>query len=138
MSIVLGVLTFLLVLVALFLILVILMQKDKSGGGMGTALGGGMTEATFGADTSNVLSKATINSSIIFFVLGTLLFLGRIYERNHRVAAGALPTISVPASSTPMPLPAAPSTAHPVTPVAPSAATSAPSAAPTPAPVKKP
>jgi preprotein translocase subunit SecG len=131
MSIVLGVLTFILVLVALFLILVILMQKDKSGGGMGTALGGGMAESTFGADTTNVLSKATINSSIIFFILGTLLFLGRIYERNHRVATGALPTIAAPATSNPMPLPAAPTAA----PLAPS---KAPSAAPTAVPAKKP
>lgn len=135
MSIVLGVLTFVLMLVALFLILVILMQKDKSGGGMGTALGGGMAESTFGADTTNVLSKATINSSIIFFVLGTLLFLGRIYERNHRTAAGALPTIAAPASSTALPLPANPSAG----PLAPAAAPSAASAAPVaPAPAKKP
>ena len=133
MSIVLSILTFILVLVALFLILVILMQKDKSGGGMGTALGGGMTEATFGADTSNVLTKATINSSIIFFVVGTLLFLGRIYQRSHHAAGGALPTISVPASSTPMPLPAAPTATHPATP-----APAAPSAAPTSAPAKQP
>ena len=100
MSIVLGIFTFVLVLVACFLILVILMQKDKSGGGAGAVMGGAMAEAAFGADTSNVLSKATINASIIFFVLSCALFLGRIYERKHMaVSGGALPTIVVPAAS---------------------------------------
>ena len=40
---------------------------------MGAAMGGGMAEATFGADTGNVLSKATINASIVFFVLRSLV-----------------------------------------------------------------
>ena len=42
MSIVLGILTFVLILVSLFLILVVLAQKAKSDGGMGSAMGGGM------------------------------------------------------------------------------------------------
>ena len=98
MSIVLGILTFILILVSLFLILVVLAQKSKDGG-MGAALGGGAAEAAFGADTSNVLSKSTIYAAIIFFVLAFALYLGRIYERKHAdVAAGsALPAIAAPA-----------------------------------------
>ncbi|MSU72020.1 MAG: preprotein translocase subunit SecG [Opitutus sp.] len=98
MSIVLGILTFILILVSLFLILVVLAQKSKDGG-MGAALGGGAAEAAFGADTSNVLSKSTIYAAIIFFVLAFALYLGRIYERKHPdVAAGsALPAIAAPA-----------------------------------------
>jgi len=107
MNILLGVFTFVLVLISAFMILVILMQKDKSGGGAGAVMGGGMAEATFGADTSNVLSKATINAAIVFFVLSCALFLGRIYERKHAAAAGgALPSITVPATTpvaTPVP-----------------------------------
>jgi len=100
MSIFLGILTFILILVSLFLMVVILAQKAKSDGGMGAALGGGMAEATFGADTGNVLSKATINAAIAFFVLSTALYLGRIYQRNHQGSSGgALPTIVVPAQS---------------------------------------
>ncbi|MBS0631444.1 MAG: preprotein translocase subunit SecG [Verrucomicrobia bacterium] len=108
MSIILTILTVLLIGVALFLILVVLAQKAKDGG-MGAAMGGGMAEAAFGADTGNVLSKATINAAIAFFVLAFALYLGRIYQRTHAApAAGALPTIAVPV--TPAAAPTAPAT----------------------------
>lgn len=111
MSIILTILTILLIGVALFLILVVLAQKAKNDGGMGAAMGGGMAEAAFGADTSNVLSKATINAAIAFFVLAFALYLGRIYQRAHAApAGGALPTIAVPAAKA-----AAPATTVPVT-----------------------
>src|SRR3954466_11994694 len=99
MSLLLGIFTFILILVSLFLVMVVLMQKSKDGG-MGAALGGGAAEAAFGADTSNVLSKSTIYSAIIFFVLAFTLYLGRIYERKHAAAAAgsALPTIAAPAT----------------------------------------
>jgi len=111
MSILLGIATFVLILTSLFLILVVLAQKAKSDGGMGAAMGGGMAEATFGADTNNVLSKATINASIIFFVLSFALYLGRIYERKHAVEAGSLPAIVAPAMTYPSRPLAAPTTA---------------------------
>src|ERR1019366_7618708 len=98
MSILLGILTFVLILTSIFLILVVLMQKAKSDGGMGAAMGGGMAEATFGADTTNVLSKATINAAIVFFVLGCGLFLGRIYQHKHGTTTSGLPTIAAPAA----------------------------------------
>ena len=60
-------------------------EKAKSDGGVGAALGGGMTESAFGADTNNVLSKSTINTTIAFFVLSFVLYLGHIYQRNHAV-----------------------------------------------------
>ena len=84
MSILLGIFTFVLILTSVFLILLVLAQKAKSDGGMGAAMGGGMAEATFGADTGNVLSKATINAAIVFFVLSFALYLGRIYEGSMR------------------------------------------------------
>ncbi|MEI6052929.1 MAG: preprotein translocase subunit SecG [Opitutaceae bacterium] len=114
MSIVLGILTFALIVLSLFLVLIVLAQKAKSDGGVGAAMGGGMTEAAFGADTSNVLSKATIYAAVAFFVIAFSLYLGRIYERKHATAAAsnALPTIAVPAA--PAPAPTAPITA-PVT-----------------------
>lgn len=101
MSILLGIFTFVLILTSIFLILLVLAQKAKSDGGMGAAMGGGMAEATFGADTGNVLSKATINAAIIFFVLSFGLYLGRIYERKHPSSSGgmALPAIAVPLTS---------------------------------------
>ena len=125
MSILLGISTFVLILTSIILILLVLAQKAKSDGGMGAAMGGGMAEATFGADTGNVLSRATINASIIFFVLSFGLYLGRTYEGKHASSSGgSLPTISVPVSAAPSKPPAA--VALPV------------QAAPTPAPATKP
>ena len=112
MSILIGIFTFVLVLLSALLILVVLAQKSKDGG-MGAALGGGMTEATFGAETGNVLSRLTIKASIAFFVISLGLYLGHIYLRKHAAAsADALPT--VPVATTPAP--AAPATPAPVTP----------------------
>jgi preprotein translocase subunit SecG len=112
MNILLGILTFVLILISIFLILVVLAQKAKSDGGMGAAMGGGMAEATFGAETSNVLSKATINAAIAFFVLSCALFLGRIYQLRHTAESGAaLPSIGAPAG--PRTLPAFPPASTP-------------------------
>ena len=125
MSILLGIVTFILILTSVILIFLVLAQKAKSDGGMGAAMGGGMAEATFGADTGNVLSKATINASIVFFVLSFALYLWRIYEGKHRsVSGGELPTIAVPLSAMPS--------------KGPTAVTVPVNAAPTPAPAAKP
>jgi preprotein translocase subunit SecG len=119
MSILLTVLTAILIIISVFLVLVVLAQKAKSDGGVGSALGGGMTEATFGADTGNVLSKATINAAIAFFVLSFVLYLGHIYVRKHaNTSSGdALPTISAPAkpatAPATTPAPASPAPAKP-------------------------
>jgi preprotein translocase subunit SecG len=133
MSIVIWILTFFLVLSSAFLILIVLAQKAKSDGGMGSAMGGGMAEAAFGAETSNVLSKSTIYAAIAFFVLAFILYLTRLHQQNHGTVAGGLPTIPVstapvlpPAGSQPVP-----ALAVPVTPAtAPAATTTAPAAAP--------
>jgi preprotein translocase subunit SecG len=54
--------------VALFMMLVILMQRPKSEG-LGAAFGGGVTENIFGAQTTNVLTKITGWLAAIFFLL---------------------------------------------------------------------
>jgi preprotein translocase subunit SecG len=142
MSILINLFTVILIITSVVLILLVLMQKAKSDGGMGAAMGGGAAEATFGADTGNVLSKLTINASILFFVLSFGLYLGRIYEGKHAVSAGgALPTISVPvsatskASATPATAGGLPIQAKIIPAPAPAAATST---APVPAPAQKP
>ena len=94
LSIFLGVLTFLLVLVSLLLILVVLSQKAKSDGGVGAAMGGGMAEAAFGAETNTVLTKMTITLSILFFALSLALYLGRLRERRPGGGADALPNLT--------------------------------------------
>jgi preprotein translocase subunit SecG len=65
MSILIGIATFILILISIFMVLVVLAQKAKSDGGVGAAMGSGVTEATFGAETGNVLTKATINAAAL-------------------------------------------------------------------------
>jgi preprotein translocase subunit SecG len=100
MTLLIPIFTFILIIVSLFMVLLVLMQKAKSDGGLGAALGGGAAEATFGADTGNVLTKGTINAAIAFFVLSLGLYLSHIYVRNNAAAeaATALPTIEAPAA----------------------------------------
>ena len=113
MSILIGIFTFVLILISVFLVLVVLAQKAKTDGGMGATLGGGATEAAFGADTGNVLTKATINAAIAFFVLTFGLYLGHIYVSKHaKSTEGQLPTINAPATTTPAPEAAAPATSE--------------------------
>jgi len=67
------------VLVCLLLILLTLMQRPKNEG-LGAALGGGMTDNLFGAQTTNVLAKATRVLGGLFF--GITLLLSVLYTRQ--------------------------------------------------------
>lgn len=101
MNIVINVLTFILVLTSVFLVLVVLMQRAKTDGGMGAAMAGGATESAFGAETSNVLTGATIKGAIIFFVLSFGLFLANIYQaKHHETIDDKLPAVVAPAATT--------------------------------------
>jgi preprotein translocase subunit SecG len=60
-----------------FMGLVIMMQRSKQEG-LGAAFGGGFTESVWGAQTSQVLVKATVWATIIFFVLS--ICLARLYS----------------------------------------------------------
>ena len=51
--------------------LVIMMQRSKQEG-LGAAFGGGFTESVWGAQTSNVLVKATVILAATFFILHKL------------------------------------------------------------------
>lgn len=101
MSIVIWLLTLVLVLLSVFLVLIVLAQKSKSDGGVGAALGGGMTEATFGADTGNILATLTRNGAIAFFVICFGLYLAHISLHTAAKSDAALPTIEVPAVDAP-------------------------------------
>ena len=92
-----NIFTFVLVVVSIFLVLLVLMQKAKSDAGV-AAMGGGGMESAFGAEAGNVLSGATIKAAIAFFVLSFALYLGHIYESKHQAVVDAkLPTITAPA-----------------------------------------
>ncbi len=131
MSILIGIATFVLILVSIFMVLVVLAQKAKNDGGVGAAMGSGVTEATFGAETGNVLTTATIRAAVAFFVLSFLLYLGHIYQRSHGTASGgALPTIDTPALPAPAADAAAPASEVPAVTLPATAPESTESAAP--------
>jgi len=74
------------------------MQKGSAGGGLGAAMGGGMAEAALGAETTNVLTKVTRNTAIIFFVMVFGLGLTRIHLHSVAQLAddNALPDFAAP------------------------------------------
>jgi preprotein translocase subunit SecG len=67
--------------------LLILVQLPKKEAGMGTAFGGGATDALFGAGSGNVLTKLTKYSSGIFLGLALLLSV-LIVHQNHQSGLG--------------------------------------------------
>ena len=62
-------LTVILFLNCLFMILLVLVQLPKKEAGLGTAFGGGATDALFGAGAGNVLTKLTKWCAVLFLVL---------------------------------------------------------------------
>lgn len=140
MSILIGFLYVVEVLVCLLLVLVVMLQKPKEGG-LGGAIGGGMLEASLGADAGNVLIKTTAVLGAVF-LLNTLI-LARLTStvHSHSLMAGegepakaeqavpelpmapelpAAPAAPAPAPAAPAPAPAAPAPA-PAAPAAPAA-----------------
>jgi preprotein translocase subunit SecG len=69
------------VIVCLLMCLVVMMQRSKQEG-LGAAFGGGFTDAVWGAQTSQVLVKATIWFAALFFILS--IALARLY--SHRAS----------------------------------------------------
>ena len=166
MSILVGFLYVIEVLVCLLLGLVVMLQKPKEGG-LGGAIAGGMGEAVFGADASNVLIKATAWLGAIF--LANTLLLARLTstvssslmdgeadapqaaQQPMPPAGDITPPPAAPAAPTAPAAPAAPAPAAapkapaPAAPAAPAAAPKAPApaapkapAAPAPAPAAAP
>ena len=131
MSIFIGFLYVVEVVVCLLLGLVVMLQKPKEGG-LGGAIGGGMLEASLGADAGSVLVKTTAVLGVVF-LLNTLV-LARLTSTVHSHSlmareaepaaaeqAPALPMTApeLPAAPAPAPAPAAP--AAPAIPAAPAA-----------------
>ena len=76
-----------LVLLSLFIVLIILMQRPSANAGMGSSLGGGAAEQAFGAETGNILTKATVWATIGFFVVSFSLYLGTQKQINSKKEA---------------------------------------------------
>ena len=80
MSIFIGFLYVVEVIACLLLAMVVMIQKPKEGG-LGGAIGGGMLEASLGADAGNVLIKTTAILGAVF-LLNTLI-LARLTSTVH-------------------------------------------------------
>src|SRR6516165_7159461 len=87
MSFVVGILTFVLVLICLFLVLLVLVQLPKKDAGAGIAFGAGTADALFGAGSGNVLTKITKYATVILLLLA--LALGYLQDKNHKGASSA-------------------------------------------------
>jgi len=81
MSFIVGILTFLLIVVCAALILLILVQLPKKDAGAGLAFGGGAADALFGAGSGNALTKITKWATVVFVVL--TVFLGSLEVKLH-------------------------------------------------------
>ena len=115
-------LTVVLFLNCLFLILLVLVQLPTKEAGLGTAFGGGTTDALFGAGAGNVLTKLTKWNAVLFLVL--CLFLSLPFMRpddlSDQLGQGGAPNTNTnaPAQQLPSPIQQAPSPppSAPVTP----------------------
>jgi len=120
-----------------FMGLVIMMQRSKQEG-LGAAFGGGFTDSIWGAQTSNVLVKATVWAAAIFFLLS--ITLARLYSNSAEMSKHASPLLQEltqpVAPATPAPTNAAPTNS--ALPAAPAAAPVKPASASTSIPVSNP
>jgi preprotein translocase subunit SecG len=116
LSILIPVLLAVLVIVCVLLTLVILMQRPRSEG-LGAAFGSGMTENIFGAQTTTVLTKATIYLGGAFFAVTLLLTIltakqgadrrvGVLENEARKAAQAKHPTPSAVVSPSPASTPA--------------------------------
>ena len=125
MTIMIWILTAIHVIVALFLIGIVLMQKSQDQG-VGAAFGGGMTESVFGAGTTTALVRITIWCACI--MLGTTILLAILHSRRGNDSGGSVlqrALQSAPAATAPvMPqvVPTAPASPAPAAPMEPAKA----------------
>src|SRR5690242_16823507 len=94
MGLVIGLLTFVMVLDCLLLILLVLIQLPKKEAGAGLAFGGVATDALFGAGAGNVLTKVTKYAAGIFF--GLALLIGIIQSHSGNSADKFMQDLSQP------------------------------------------
>ena len=102
MSLLIGFLTFILVVTCLLLILLVLVQLPKKEAGAGLAFGAGAVDTLIGAGSGNALTKMTKYAAGIFLALGVLLAIlnaqqhdsgPRRLERELAKKAGAAPML---------------------------------------------
>lgn len=101
MSLLLGFLTFILVVDSIFLILLILIQLPKKEAGIGVAFGASATDALFGAGSGTVLTKVTKRCAAVFLGLSLALSVmnAHISKQSSTRAIKAAETKAVPGAS---------------------------------------
>ena len=115
------------VIVCLLLALVVMLQKPKEGG-LGGAIGGGMLEASLGADAGNVLIKTTAILGAIF-LLNTLVLARLTSTVNSRsLMAREVEPTAEQAPALPMAAPELPATAPSSVPAVPATTEGKPAA----------
>ena len=106
---------------SILLIGIIMIQQNKSGGGLG-AVSGGVTEQMFGTSAGNILTKTTTWLAVIFLI--STLLLGTVIGRLEKMNTSVAETLVEEQATTVAP--AAPAAAEtkeaPATPAAPAAA----------------
>ncbi|MEW6160182.1 MAG: preprotein translocase subunit SecG [Verrucomicrobiota bacterium] len=112
MSLLIGFLTFILVVNCLFLMLLILLQLPKKEAGAGLAFGGGATDALFGAGSGTALTKITKWSATTFLGMSVgLWILNANYSEARRSGEQLDEALRRKAAATaPAPAPALPTT----------------------------
>jgi protein translocase SecG subunit len=88
MSLLIGFLTFVLVVNCLFLMLLVLVQLPKKEAGAGLAFGAGAVDTLIGAGSGNALTKMTKYSAGIF--LGLAVVLAVLNAQRHQSSTGYL------------------------------------------------
>jgi len=130
MGVLIGFLTVVHILVAVFLVVLVLMQKSKDQG-VGAAFGGGVTESVFGAGTTTALVRMTIWCACIF--LGSSLLLAMLHSRHGGMRESLMQKV---VGSAPISAPVSAPPTAPLTEAVPTDIPATPPPAPAPAPAK--
>jgi len=107
MALIIGLLTFIILVTSVVLVFLVLIQLPKKEAGAGVAFGGGATDALFGAGSGNVLTKATKYAAGLFFALALILSLTQS-RYAHREGSDFRRQLEIEASKKPAALSAAP------------------------------
>lgn len=86
-----------LILISVFIVLLVLMQRSNPNAGLGSTLGGVMAESAFGSETNSTLMKTTIWCAVAFFVvcmLTSMAYIARKSRANNTFQK--LPVITAP------------------------------------------
>src|SRR5580704_13323063 len=134
MSVLIVLLTAVHVLVALFVIVLVLMQKSSEQG-VGAAFGGGVTETVFGAGTTTALVRLTIWCACL--LLATTLILAVLHSHRSKRGGSLMQRSLATMPVAPTTQPAFPLASQPPTPAAAETGSVTPSTA-TPAPAGQP